>query len=247
MLTEKRQEEILKLLEGNGSVTVQELTDKFGASESTIRRDLNTLHNRGVLVKVFGGAIKNEMKMQVKEEEVARRIEYNKAEKERIAKFAASLIVPGDFVYLDAGTTTGAMIPYLEQQDVTYVTNAVSHGLQLAEKGHHVILIGGELKAITEAIVGNEAYHNLQKFNFTKGFFGTNGADIKAGFTTPDMNESLIKECAMKHTREIYVLCDSQKFHQICPICFAKFEEAVVITDALPDASYEKYTNIEVV
>ena len=122
MLTEKRQEEILKLLEGNGSVTVQELTDKFGASESTIRRDLNTLHNRGVLVKVFGGAIKNEMKMQVKEEEVARRIEYNKAEKERIAKFAASLIVPGDFVYLDAGTTTGAMIPLISMELITFST-----------------------------------------------------------------------------------------------------------------------------
>ena len=130
MLTEKRQEEILELLERNGSVTVQELKDKFGASESTIRRDLNALDSRGVLVKVFGGAVKNEMKLQVKDEEVARRIEYNKEEKERIGRYAASLIVSGDFVYLDAGTTTGAMIPYLEQKDVTYVTNAVSHGLR---------------------------------------------------------------------------------------------------------------------
>ena len=65
MLTEKRQEEILKLVNKNGSVTVQELKDIFDASESTIRRDLNALHDMGVLVKVFGGAVKNESKIQV--------------------------------------------------------------------------------------------------------------------------------------------------------------------------------------
>lgn len=56
-----------------------------------------------------------------------------------------------------------------------------------------VIPIGGELKAATEAIVGNEAYVNLQKYNFTKGFFRTNGVTRTSGFTTPDINEAMIK------------------------------------------------------
>ena len=247
MLTEKRQEEILKLVNSNGSVTVQELKDLFDASESTIRRDLNALHDRGGLVKVFGGAVKNESKIQVKEEKVSLRMEQHRTEKQKIAQFAASLIGADDFVYLDAGTTTGAMIPFIEETKATFVTNAVSHALMLAAKGLHVILIGGEMKASTEAIVGNEAYQNMQKYNFTKGFFGTNGVDRKAGFTTPDINEALVKECAVKHSQEPYILCDSEKFYQVCPVRFAEFDDAIVVTDNIPDESYEKVQNIIVV
>ena len=247
MLTEKRQEEILKLVNKNGSVTVQELKDIFDASESTIRRDLNALHDMGVLVKVFGGAVKNETRIQVKEEKVSLRIEQHREEKQKIAQFAASLIEPDDFVYLDAGTTTGAMISFIEETKATFVTNAVSHALMLASKGIHVILIGGEMKASTEAIVGNEAYQNMQKYNFTKGFFGANGVDQRAGFTTPDLNEALVKECAIKHSEAPYILCDSGKFHQVCPVRFAEFKDAIVVTDGIPDESYKEVQNLIVV
>ena len=163
MLTETRQEEILRMLEQKGSVTVQELKDVFGASESTIRRDLNVLHKKGALIKVFGGAVQTESRINTREEEVALRKEQSREEKLRIARYAASLIEPDDFIYLDAGTTTGYMIPYLTERTAMFVTNAVSHALMLAENGFRVILIGGELKAATEAIVGNEAYVNLKK------------------------------------------------------------------------------------
>ena len=218
----------------------------FDVAESTIRRDLNALHDMGVLVKVFGGAVKNESRIQVKEEKVSLRMEQNRIEKQKIAQFAASLIEPDDFVYLDAGTTTGAMIPFIEETKATFVTNAVSHALMLAEKGMRVILIGGEMKASTEAIVGNEAYQNMQKYNFTKGFFGTNGVDQNAGFTTPDVNEALVKECAIKHSQAPYVLCDSAKFYQICPVRFAEFRDAIVVTDCVPE-EYKKMQNMIVV
>ena len=99
MLTEKRQEEIIKLLDTLGSVTVQELTERFRASESTIRRDLNILHKKGVLVKVFGGAVRKEKNLNTREEKVSLRLELNKEEKIRIARYAASLIAPDDFIY----------------------------------------------------------------------------------------------------------------------------------------------------
>ncbi len=247
MLTEKRQEQILRLVNQNGSVTVQELTEKFEASESTIRRDLNALHNMGALVKVFGGAIKNESIMQAKEERVESKIEKKKEEKQRIAQYAATLIEPEDFVYLDAGTTTGAMIPFLTERKATYVTNAVSHALHLAQRDFKVIVIGGEMKESTEAIVGNEAFNNLQKYNFTKGFFGTNGVDLNAGFTTPDISEALVKECAMKHARKVYVLCDSDKFYKISPVKFGEFEDAFLITDRIVDKAFANKDNIIVV
>lgn len=247
MLTETRQEEILRMLEQKGSVTVQELKDVFGASESTIRRDLNVLHKKGALIKVFCGAVQTESRINTREEEVALRKEQSREEKLRIARYAASLIEPDDFIYLDAGTTTGYMIPYLTERTAMFVTNAVSHALMLAENGFRVILIGGELKAATEAIVGNEAYVNLKKYNFTKGFWGANGVNPMAGFTTPDINEAMIKECAMKHTQRPYVLCDSRKFHQVSPVSFGEFHAAQIITDCMPDETYANYQNLIIV
>lgn len=247
MLTEKRQEEIIGILEMQGSVTVQELKERFHASESTIRRDLNVLHQKGVLVKVFGGAVRKESRINLKEEEVSLRKEQLRDEKIRIARYAASLIQPEDFIYLDAGTTTGYMIPYITERTAVFVTNAVSHALALVENGFRVILIGGELKAATEAIVGNEAYVSLQKYNFTKGFWGTNGVSTVSGYTTPDINEAMIKECAMKHTQAPYVLCDNRKFHQVSPVSFGDFNSATVITDRVPEELSGHHKNIIVV
>lgn len=247
MLTEKRQEEIIKLVEARGSVTVQELTEQFQASESTIRRDLNVLDRKGALVKVFGGAVQNDRKLTTREEKVSLRMELHREEKLRIGAYAAALVEPEDFIYLDAGTTTGAMIPHLTERSATFVTNAVSHALQLSENGFRVILIGGELKSSTEAIVGNEAFVALQKYHFTKGFFGANGISRSSGFTTPDINEAMIKECAMKHTRQAYVLCDHSKFQQTTPVCFGEFASAQVLTDRLPDESYQGIDNLTVI
>lgn len=174
-------------------------------------------------------------------------MELHREEKLRIGKYAASLIEPEDFVYLDAGTTTGCIIPYLTEHSASFVTNAVSHALLLAENGFRVILIGGELKSSTEAIVGNEAFVTLHKYHFTKGFFGTNGVSLRSGFTTPDVNEAMVKECAMQHTRTPYVLCDHSKFHLTTPVSFGEFQAAQILTDCLPDESYHNMENLTIV
>ncbi|MDO4438909.1 MAG: DeoR/GlpR family DNA-binding transcription regulator [Eubacteriales bacterium] len=244
MLTETRHMEILKLLKNKGSVTIQELKEYLDASESTIRRDLNEMHDKGELVKVFGGAVLNQASMETREESVSEKGALHRDQKLVIAQQAAKLIEEGDFVYLDAGTTTGLMIPFIEKSDVTFVTNAVAHALMLAEAGHKVIMIGGELKSVTEAIVGEEAYAALQKYNFTKGFFGVNGIDRKAGFTTPDVGEARIKRCAMQNCKCCYVLSDSSKFNRISPVTFGDIEDAVVLTDEIPEI-FSGYTNIK--
>ena len=92
---------------------MQELKEKLHASESTIRRDLTVLHDNGKLTKVFGGAVAIHSHMHTKDIQVSARENVNREEKIRIARYAASLIAAEDFVYLDAGTTTGFMIDYI--------------------------------------------------------------------------------------------------------------------------------------
>lgn len=244
MLTEQRHEEILKMLDGKKSITLQEIKEQLGISESTIRRDLNTLHNQGRLVKVFGGAVAIDSRVSTQEADVSSREDLHKEEKLRVARYAAGLVSEGDFVFLDAGTTTGAMIDHLPVLGVTYVTNAVAHAKRLADLGAHVIIIGGELKAVTEALAGNEAYVNLKKYNFSIGFFGANGVELTAGFTTPDINEAMIKQCAMQHSQKRYVVCDGYKFGVVAPVTFGSFNSATVITSGVEDEVYKGCKNI---
>lgn len=243
MLTKQRQDLLLKLLEERGSITVSEVKDMLSTSESTIRRDITALDQEGKLVKVFGGAVAVEQEVSAHEYTVAQKSELNLEEKRTIARYAASLIEPEDFIYLDAGTTTAYMIDYMEETSVTFVTNAVAHAQRLAMRGLKVLLVGGELKASTEAVVGSQAMQTLLDYHFTKGFFGTNGVTKKCGCTTPDANEAMIKRTAMAQCRKSYVLCDASKFDNVSSVTFAPFPETEFLTDRIP-AGYEDCGNV---
>ena len=136
MLSEQRHEIILKILEEKRSVTVAELTEHLHISESTARRDITILDKAGKLVKVFGGAVLTDGIYQSAEPTVTQKSEVNKEEKGGLSKYAASLILPQDFVYLDAGTTTGYMLDFIEESGATFVTNAVAHAQRLAAKAN---------------------------------------------------------------------------------------------------------------
>ena len=244
MLTEERFAKILSILESMGSVTVQQLMTELNASESTIRRDLNALDANGQLTKVHGGAILKTMAYSTKDDNVVSRKEKNRDAKNKIAKYAAEQIAPGDFVYLDAGTSTEAMIPFIKETQAVFVTNAISHAKLLAEKGCRVYLLGGEFKSQTEAIVGEEAMEMLSKYNFTKGFWGTNGISVSKGYSTPEIKEAMVKKYSMKNCKRCYILADASKFDQLSSVKFADFEQATILTTELYKPALKKYKNI---
>lgn len=239
MLTEERYKKILTLLEEKKSITVAEITELFGISESTARRDITALSKAGRLTKVFGGAVANDGTFVTQEPTVSQKINLQTTEKQQIARYAASLIADTDFIYLDAGTTTGCMIDCLSETKASFVTNAVAHAQKLASLGKQVFLIGGELKWSTEAVIGPQAIEALERYHFTKGFFGTNGITRRDGFTTPDAGEAQIKRTAMGQCRQRYVLADSTKFGTISAVTFAPFQSGIILTDKIPEG-FEK-------
>ena len=107
----------------------------------------------------------------------------------------------------------------------------------------HTLVIAGKVRGITEAIVGSEAERSLKQYNFTKGFFGTNGI-TKDGYTTPNTDEALTKAFAMKKCKNCFVLADDSKFEKISSVCFGKLSEATIITTILENHKYDQYTNI---
>ncbi len=244
MLTEERYHAILQKLAEHGSVTINELRDELNISESTARRDITALAKLGRLEKVFGGAVAPQAPITTFEPTVAQRSVLHTEEKTAIAAAAARLIEPADFVYIDSGTTTFALVDLLPSlPSVTYVTNGVIHAQKMAAAGKKVILIGGELKSTTEAIIGNTAILMLQKYYFTKGFFGTNGVSRQAGLTTPDATEALTKQTAMAQCRSCYCLSDSSKFDVVTPVSFAPITQPQILTEHIPEG-YRAYRNI---
>lgn len=243
MLTEKRHKIILELLQEKRSITVAEIKDKLGISESTIRRDLNSLDRERKLIKVFGGAVALEVVPTVTELSVPQKLRVNEKEKRCIARYAASLIQPDSLVYLDAGTTTGYMLEYPMEKSVTFVTNAVEHARRLAVAGYRVLLVGGELRGTTEAVVGAQAVLAIQEYHFTTGFFGTNGISIRHGCSTPDSSEALVKKTALRQCSQVYVLADSTKFDEVSSVSFAGYQDVQIISECIPKG-YEMCKNI---
>ena len=139
MLTEERHSKILNAVNANKSVKLGELCELLGTSESTVRRDLNALAQKGLLVKVHGGAISINDSFIFVEQDIEEKSKLFNEEKKAIARYAASLIDDGDFVFIDAGTTTEKMIEFIPDKNVTFVTNAFIHAKKLAQRGFKVL------------------------------------------------------------------------------------------------------------
>ena len=228
MLKVSRYELILEVIKEKRNIKVEELIERLNVSEATIRRDLTFLENAGKIRRVYGGAIL----VDTQEESLIYKKEIYSEEKERIGKFAASLVESGSTIYLDAGTSVFAMIKYLAGiENIKVVTNGLSHIEELYNKKIETYLIGGKMKMLTGALVGASAVLSLKSFNFDLAFMGANGIDIE-GYSTPDSEEALIKSEAASKANKTYFLCDESKLKKKSLINFYNLEDSYLITNA---------------
>lgn len=246
MIAEERLARIVSIVDEQGVVSVPQLMTALDASESTIRRDLAKLDAQGHLNKVHGGATRRHSQYVTADQSFARRHALNMEQKRAIAAYAASLIKPTDFVFVDGGTTTECLVDAITEIGATYLTNSLPHAQRLLAKGCRTLLPGGEVKPVTEVLVGAETVNTIRRYHFTLGFWGTNGIGLETGFTTPEFSEAAVKQISLEHTVRPYVLCDSSKFSTISLITFAEFDEATVITDRLPksEGAYRSAGNV---
>ena len=245
MLTEERHSIIIETVNRKKNVELNELCDLLDTSESTVRRDLSILHDKGVLVKVRGGAIAVDDSFTSLEQNVDEKAVLFVREKEAIARYAASIIEDGDFVFIDAGTTTEKMIDFIPARQVTFVTNAFVHAKRLAQRGFKVFLPAGEIKLSTDAIIGASCVLSLDQYNFTKCFMGVNGISVAGGFSTPDPNEASVKAAVINNSHTAYILADHSKFDKTSSVKFAYLNKCRIITDRLEDKKYLSETSVK--
>lgn len=219
---DNRRNRILELMQKNPRVRVDELAKMLEVSLITIRRDLQYLEDRKLLVRTHGGAIAS--RNPVDEVTLYRKL---------IAEFAAGLVIDNDTLFINTSSNALKLLEHISCSNVTVITNNgkaihCEHSQEV-----NVVLTGGELRYPKEAMVGDFALRNLQTIYAKKAFIGCSGISAENGMTTEIFNEVSINEMMVNHaTQEVYVLADHTKIGKnssfvSCPIEKIKY----LITD----------------
>ena len=228
MQKSKRLEIIKDYLRTHKDVQINEITKVLDVSESTIRRDVKKLAKDGFLKELYGSIVYVEQRNE--DVLLYNRLTENVEAKEKIGKKAAKLIDDNMLVFIDAGTTTFYLIKNIKAKNVTFVTNGLNIAIELQKNNHKVYLLGGEIKLVTLAMIGEVAIDALSNYKFDLAFIGANAID-KNGYTTPDPLEGVIKKQAIKHANNSIILADSSKLNSTTKYQFATREQCRLITE----------------
>ncbi len=218
-MNRERQNEIIKLLNAQQTVTNAELIEKFDISIETVRRDLAYLEKQGYLERVYGGAAKKNFLNS--EPDYINRQNKNFAEKTLIAKAAQSFIGDKDSVFFDIGTTAIAVAENLETgKNISAYTNSLRLAIELSKKGCRVTVSGGVVRNGEFSSSGFIAEQAMQHFNFDKAIIGAAGIDSN-GVTDFIAEEANLRRQIIKSSREVILVADSSKlgFRAVCNVC----------------------------
>lgn len=247
MFAEERQAKIAELLKEQSSIKVNELSTIFNVSESTIRRDLQDMEERGLLTRTHGGAVGVE---KTNFEPTFREKEDEKLdEKSKIGEIASAMIEDGDTIILDSGTTTLEMARRIQAKNITVITNSIDIASELSNKENiELIVTGGTLRITTRAMVGHITEATLKNFRVDKAFVGANGISIEEGITTPNLAEAQTKKSMMNVANKVIVVADSSKFNKVCfsVICPIRAVNAIVTSGDLDSDIMKNFEDVGV-
>lgn len=213
-----RRASILAKLREDSSVSVTELSSLFGVSEVTIRKDLRILKDRNLLVRVHGGAMISNSNTDPAFEERhydSKRL-VNALEKQAIGKAAAAHIKDGDTIIIDSGTTALEVARNLDSfRDLTIITNSLRVISEVQRYGRfHVILLGGNVREISQSLVGPLAESNLKIFFCDKLFLGVDSFSVEDGLSTPSIEEAHTNQVMISRAKEVIAVFDSSKVNK---------------------------------
>lgn len=235
-LPSERQDRIRKILERERYVSVRDLADRVDVSDMTIRRDLETLAERGIVKRVFGGAQVAES--TAIEQVYVERILQNREAKEKMADRALAFVRDGDTVALDGSTTSVYLARRLKGRNVVVVTNSLLIAQEVADADMEVVLPGGVLRSRTLCLVGPVAERTLAEFHVDTLFFSTGGLHATHGLTDTHDLEAAAKRHLFQIAARKIGLIDATKFGKKALHPLTSLDTVdVLIADAAPPAA----------
>lgn len=246
--TIERQQEIVRLTQLQGKVSVAELSQRFGVSEVTIRSDLASLDSKRLVVRSRGGAMVNDelsRELSLKEKR-----QKHSDLKQKLGRAVASLIKDDERIILDSGTTTQEVAANLvEHKNLIVMTNGLNIAAELsAFEKVDVMMTGGLLRKKSMSFYGSQAEQALKNYQFDKVVLGVDGFDLRTGLSTHFEAEATLNRLMCEVAQQIIVVTDSSKFerrgfHLIC----AANQIHTLVTDAgIPEGYVEELTRMGV-
>jgi len=209
-LAARRRQRLGLIVAARRAVRLEELSSALGVSQATVRRDLDALAATGRLRRVHGGAVAVDERLD--EPQFDAKAGAAAAEKLRIAARAVELLEQGDTVYLDSGSTVLAAARLLHGWSrLTVVTNSLPAASELVGRGPRLIVIGGELRTTSRALVGTLTRLVLEDLHVDRALMGTFALSLEDGLTTTDPSEGYTKQLVLRRAREVILLADSTK------------------------------------
>lgn len=235
-----RLDHLRDLIRQKGVIRVEALCEQLGVSPATVRRDLDQLESIGAIRRVHGGAVSVESRLD--EPLFDSKTSIAAKEKHRIAQAALEYITADDTIYLDGGSTVLELARLLrDRTNITVVTNSLQAALELAGRGPRLILIGGELRRLSQTVVGPLTRQILNDLHLDRAFMGTMGLSLKEGLTTTEPSEAFTKELVMERAREVIVLADSSKVGKVSFARAGALDNVqTLITDTKIDLQFSK-------
>ncbi len=241
--SENRREEIIELIQTNGKVKVSELSERYGISEVSIRKDLLLLEAEGHLTRIHGGAVgMNKLYVNM---DTTDRFKTNAAAKRELASLAVKFIDDNDTIIMNAGTTLTYVLRALRgKKNITIVTNSIQNATEVAlYPSFNVILLGGELDSKYQFTYGQDAIHQLENYHATKCILSVDGISAESGLTLYYANEAALARKMIASSDMTIVCADSTKLGKNV---FARITDAsktdVLITNK--STNYEALANL---
>lgn len=207
----ERHQLILKKLQENGLVNVQELSLQMKVSEVTIRKDLKLLEDKNLLFRTHGGGSK--INPYTNDKPVAEKEQLHASEKRTIAETAATMIGHNDSIIIASGTTMLALARSIHpEKHLTVITSALNVALELSYHKHvEVLQLGGQLRQNSSSVMGPYAEQILKDVSCSMLFLGVDGLDLETGISTTSLMEARLNQKMIDAAQITVVLADSSK------------------------------------
>jgi DeoR/GlpR family transcriptional regulator of sugar metabolism len=234
----ERQQEITRLFERLGRLSISQICEKLDISESTARRDLDALSKQGDIYRVHGGAVL--IRKATPEEPILRRSNEQEGEKERIGRAAAALVNDGDTVFLGSGTTVLQVAQNLVSRNLTVITNSLPIINLMAEKENiDLIGLGGVLRDSELSFIGHITEQALYEVRADKVIIGIRAISLEQGLTNDYLPETLTDRAILNAGSETIVVADHTKCGVISTAYVAPITTMrILVTDDKTDTAF---------
>jgi DeoR family transcriptional regulator, L-fucose operon activator len=238
MLAIDRQRRILELLHEAGSLRTTDTAAGLGVTDETVRKDFETLEQRGDLIRTHGGASRPQ---RIREElPFTERQAIRREEKRAIARLAAGRIQPNETIFLDASSTVLTLTEFLPDIPLTILTNALNVFTALSDRPNiDLICTGGLFDAKSRSFIGLTAEKSLQRYNIHRMFFSGNGLHLARGVSESNARQAAFKERVVENAEDVVFLADHSKLGKKSAFFFAEVSTLTcLITDKAADPEF---------